>query len=218
MSPQATVFIKPPPTLSHHPKFNNFLYKTWLFSCPSFCTKELSAITHTKSLIFKKTMASVSMDRRFISCGDGDKSTISPMISAFEQEALINNGGVSHLHTLFNRLSKWVVGVTFGGFMIILRHDDLALWAAVGSISNYILSITLKRILKQDRPASEVSTSGPGMPSSHAQTVFFTLVFVIMSVIETMGLNGATSIFGILLVALGSYLVIMATDFTRLSH
>ncbi|XP_076953563.1 lipid phosphate phosphatase epsilon 2, chloroplastic-like [Bidens hawaiensis] len=107
---------------------------------------------------------------------------------------------VSQIHTM---RSKWVVAVTFGGF-IMWRHDALALWAATGSVSNFILSITLKRVLKQERPFGEVS-SGPGMPSSHAQTVFFALVFIIMSVIKWMGLNGATTILGILLVALGSY-------------
>ncbi|KAI3813546.1 hypothetical protein L1987_18272 [Smallanthus sonchifolius] len=74
------------------------------------------------------------------------------------------------------RGSKWAVAVTLGGF-IALRRDELALWAAMGSVSNFVLSITLKRILKQERPVSKVRSS-PGMPSSHAQTTFFTLVFI----------------------------------------
>ncbi|KAL8266094.1 hypothetical protein R6Q59_003438 [Mikania micrantha] len=200
MSPAATkIIIKPPPiTVNHHPKSEVFLCKT-RFSCPSFCTLEESATFHRKSAGFIKTIASVSMETRLVNGSDDDRC-INPKTSAFEHEALVSNGG---LHTLFNRLSKWVVAVAFGGF-IILRHDDLASWAATGCISNFILSIALKRILKQDRPVSEVS-SGPGMPSSHAQTLFFTLVFVIMSVIKSMEMNGVMMIIGILLVALGSY-------------
>ncbi|KAL8200434.1 hypothetical protein R6Q57_011773 [Mikania cordata] len=201
MSPAATkLIIKPPPiTVNHHPKSKVFLCKT-RFSCPSFCTLEESANFHRKSVGFMKTIASVSMETRLVNGSGGDDRCINPKTSAFEHEALVSNGG---LHTLFNRLSKWVVAVAFGGF-IILRHDDLASWAATGCISNVILSITLLRILKQDRPVSEVS-SAPGMPSSHAQTLFFTLVFVIMSVIKSMEMNGVVMIIGILLVALGSY-------------
>lgn len=62
----------------------------------------------------------------------------------------------------------------------MLRHDGLAFWAAMGSVSNFILSITLKHIVKQERPVTEVS-SGHGMPSSHAQSIFFALVFMILS-------------------------------------
>ncbi|XP_022015708.2 lipid phosphate phosphatase epsilon 2, chloroplastic [Helianthus annuus] len=134
-------------------------------------------------------MASLSMETNFISVVDDDHKHISHKISG--------------VHILVNTLSKWVVALTLGGF-IIFRHDALALWAATGSVSNYILSIALKRVLKQKRPVSDEGL-GPGMPSSHAQTVFFTLVFVIVSVIERMGLSGATMALGILLVAIGSY-------------
>ncbi|KAJ0440084.1 putative phosphatidate phosphatase [Helianthus annuus] len=191
------IFIDPPPTLNYHPKFKNFLCKTRP-SCPSFCTLKQSTIVYRKSNSFKKTMASLSMETNFISVVDDDHKHISHKISG--------------VHILVNTLSKWVVALTLGGF-IILRHDALALWAATGSVSNYILSIALKRVLKQKRPVSDEGL-GPGMPSSHAQTVFFTLVFVIvsgvfllriMTVIERMGLSGATMALGILLVAIGSY-------------
>nr|XP_043639121.1 lipid phosphate phosphatase epsilon 1, chloroplastic-like [Erigeron canadensis] len=101
------------------------------------------------------------------------------------------------------KLSKWITAVTFGG-LILLRHDGLALWAATGSVTNFLLSVILKRILKQERPVSQVS-SGPGMPSSHAQSIFFSLVFVILSVIELMGSSGVTTILGVLIVTIGSY-------------
>ncbi|KAM0057510.1 putative phosphatidate phosphatase [Helianthus debilis subsp. tardiflorus] len=182
------IFIEPPPTLNYHPKFNNFLCKTRP-SCPSFCTLKQSTIVYRKFHSFKKTMASLSMETNFISVVDDDHKLISHKISS--------------VHILVNTLSKWVVAATLGGF-IIMRHDALALWAATGSVSNYILSIALKRVLKQKRPVSD-ECLGPGMPSSHAQTVFFTLVFVIVSVIERMGLSVATMALGILLVAIGSY-------------
>nr|GEW35048.1 lipid phosphate phosphatase epsilon 2, chloroplastic [Tanacetum cinerariifolium] len=130
--------------------------------------------------------------------------------STFEQEVnLIQNGGVtfhqtlSGLHALANHLSKWIVAVTYSIF-ILLRHDAFALWAALGSVLNIILSVVLKKILKQERPVSGVS-SGHGMPSSHAQSIFFAIVFVTLSVVQWQGLNGVTAIFGMLLLALGSY-------------
>lgn len=72
------------------------------------------------------------------------------------------------------------MAVTFGGFLL-LRHDALALWAAMGSVLNVILSITLKQTFKQERPHSGAKSGQYGMPSSHAQSIFFTLVFVTLS-------------------------------------
>ncbi|KAK1439158.1 hypothetical protein QVD17_04973 [Tagetes erecta] len=195
-------------TFNHHHNFITSFCKT------RFCTFKGSSVVFRKSVRFKETIAAVSMDTRFIRNGHVEEHT------TLQQDAILINNDydvsvITHhqitsqpttyrLHTAVNRLSKWFVAVTFGGF-IILRRDDLALWAATGSVSNFILSITLKRILKQERPVSQVMSSGPGMPSSHAQTIFFTLVFVVMSMIERMGLNGTTTSLGILLVMLGSY-------------
>lgn len=50
----------------------------------------------------------------------------------------------------------------------------------MGSVLNTVLSVTLKQILNQERPVSALR-SGPGMPSSHAQSIFFTVVFTILS-------------------------------------
>lgn len=144
-----------------------------------------------------------------IETGIGGDERITPAVSAFEQEVLIDNGGVSFhqtaggLHTILNRLSRWVVAATFGG-VLLLRHDALALWAAMGSVLNVILSITLKQILKQERPVPDVS-SGHGMPSSHAQSIFFATVLVILSVVKWRGFNGVTGFLSVLVVALGSY-------------
>lgn len=58
----------------------------------------------------------------------------------------------------------------------LLRHDAKALWIVLGANLNVGLSITLKRILNQERPST--SKSDPGMPSSHAQSIFF-IVFIV---------------------------------------
>ena len=75
--------------------------------------------------------------------------------------------------------SKWVISVVFG-VIILWRHDGEALWAFMGSILNAGLSTVLKRILNQERPVS-TSRSDPGMPSSHAQSIFHTFTFLNLS-------------------------------------
>ncbi|KAF8018279.1 hypothetical protein BT93_H3238 [Corymbia citriodora subsp. variegata] len=103
-----------------------------------------------------------------------------------------------------NRLSKWLIAGVFGA-VILLRHDAESLWAAMGSVVNTILSIVLKRMLNQERPVSTLR-SDPGMPSSHAQSIFFTVVFAIVSVGEWLGINEITLIISGLVLAFGSYL------------
>ncbi|XP_076904846.1 lipid phosphate phosphatase epsilon 1, chloroplastic-like [Bidens hawaiensis] len=159
-------------------------------------------------------MASGSLEAGIL---EGDEP-ISLPLSALEQEALIENenenenenDGLSfhqtpggRLHAIVNLMSKWIVAVSFGGFLF-LRRDALALWAAMGSVINMILSVTLKQILKQERPVSRVS-SGHGMPSSHAQAIFYTIVCIILSLVEFQGFSGVTAIASMFVVAIGSY-------------
>ncbi|KAH0699000.1 hypothetical protein KY284_013215 [Solanum tuberosum] len=75
--------------------------------------------------------------------------------------------------------SKWLVAALFG-IIFLWRHDAEALWAASGSVLNSGLSTVLKRILNQERPVSTIR-SDPGMPSSHAQSIFYTVTFCIVS-------------------------------------
>ena len=82
------------------------------------------------------------------------------------------------VHVLFVQ-SKWLVAVLFGT-VILWRHDAEAMWAVMGSIVNSILSVILKRIFNQERPDSTLR-SDPGMPSSHGQSIFFTVVLSILS-------------------------------------
>ncbi|KAL5772329.1 hypothetical protein ACOSQ2_012253 [Xanthoceras sorbifolium] len=51
-----------------------------------------------------------------------------------------------------------------------------------------MLSVALKRILKQERLVP-TSRSDPGMPSSHVQSVFFIFSFAIISIVEWLRLN-----------------------------
>lgn len=64
--------------------------------------------------------------------------------------------------------------------VIIWRHDAEALWALMGAVLNTGLSTVLKRVLNQERPVSNLR-SDPGMPSSHAQSFFFNVIFVVVS-------------------------------------
>ena len=64
--------------------------------------------------------------------------------------------------------------------IILLRHDGTALWGIIGSVSNSALSVVLKRILNQARPAT-TSRTDPGMPSSHAQSISYISLFAILS-------------------------------------
>nr|XP_012573715.2 lipid phosphate phosphatase epsilon 1, chloroplastic-like isoform X2 [Cicer arietinum] len=103
---------------------------------------------------------------------------------------------------LINWLSKWIISVFFGVF-IIWRNDGEALWFAAGSILNVVFSILLKQILNQKRPST--LKSDPGMPSSHAQSIFFTLMFIILSSVKLLRINELTITTSGLALAFGSY-------------
>ncbi|KAH9624359.1 hypothetical protein KSS87_004406 [Heliosperma pusillum] len=119
-------------------------------------------------------------------------------IRVLEQENLVDGSSSfqsfnlsSDFESTLNRLpaiecgcqyqSKWLVAAIFGA-VILWRHDPEAVWAVMGSVLNSVLSVVLKRVLNQERPVSN-RRSDPGMPSSHAQSIFFAAVFVIMSTV-----------------------------------
>ncbi|RHN42074.1 putative phosphatidate phosphatase [Medicago truncatula] len=129
-------------------------------------------------------------------------------VKVLKQEAFVDRSSEFPAKFLFqevestlNQLSKWIVTILFGVF-IIWRHDAEALWFAAGSILNAMFSISLKQILNQKRPST--LKSDPGMPSSHAQSIFFTVIFIILSSVELLRINELT-ISGLAL-AFGSYL------------
>lgn len=151
---------------------------------------------------FLNTMAKTSAFKG----GDGDEG-----VRVLEQETFVDGSPkfgrklmADGLEPTLNRMSKWLVAALFGG-VILWRHDAEALWAAMGSVLNSILSIILKRILNQERPVSTLR-SDPGMPSSHSQSIFFTVVFTIVSIMEWLGINELTVIISGLTLAFGSYL------------
>ncbi|KAH9663074.1 Lipid phosphate phosphatase epsilon 2 [Citrus sinensis] len=109
-------------------------------------------------------------------------SNIEEDVNVFEQEALVDGSSklvASGLESTINRLSKWLVSGLFS-VIIIWRHDSEALWATMGSVINSALAMVLKRILNQERPVPTLK-SDPGMPSSHAQSIFFIGGFIILS-------------------------------------
>lgn len=129
---------------------------------------------------------------------------------ALEQQVSIDDSCEFHpnfaaggLESTLNHLSKWLL-IVFFYTVILLRHDTKALWLVLGDYLNGGLSISLKHILKQERPFSTFN-SDPGMPSSHAQSIFFSVFVANLSIMEWLGVNGlATTLTGFLL-ALGSY-------------
>ncbi|KAG5623458.1 hypothetical protein H5410_008676 [Solanum commersonii] len=119
-----------------------------------------------------------------------------------EQEVLMNFSSAGIQATL-NNLSKWLVGVVFG-IMFVWRHDVETLWAICGGVVNARLSTVLKGILNHERPVITLR-SDPGMPSSHAQSIFYTVAFCIISMVEYFGCNGITAVTSVFIIAMGSY-------------
>ncbi|KAI3450977.1 hypothetical protein Pfo_007642 [Paulownia fortunei] len=127
-------------------------------------------------------------------------------IKAFEQEAFVEGSltfGAGGLEATLNSLSKWLVSALFAA-IILWRHDAEALWAAMGAVLNVVLSMALKKILNQERPISTLR-SDPGMPSSHAQSIFYTITFLNLSMVEWYGMNALTTTLSGFFFILGSY-------------
>ncbi|KAL6583469.1 hypothetical protein OROMI_005547 [Orobanche minor] len=100
----------------------------------------------------------------------------------FEQEAFVDGSlkvADGRLEATLNTLSKWLVSALFAA-VVLWRHDPEALWGAMGAVLNGFLSVALKKILNQERPVSTLR-SDPGMPSSHAQSIFYTVTFLSLS-------------------------------------
>ncbi|KAI3989228.1 hypothetical protein MKX01_033264 [Papaver californicum] len=197
-------------------------YKPLLRLSPLFCTPpsrliSLRLISNTgfmlrrvgdekNRVVGSKTMTEMTKVSAFSSNGNGS-------FEITENEAILGNGSSdfpreivvsSGIESTINHLSKWLVATVFG-IIVIWRHDALGMWAAMGAVANAWLSITLKRIVNQERPVATLG-SGPGMPSSHAQSIFFASVFAILSLVKSLGLNGVTVTVGVLGLAFSSYL------------
>jgi membrane-associated phospholipid phosphatase len=60
------------------------------------------------------------------------------------------------------------------------RRDAEIMWALMGAVVNKLLSSILKMMFNHERPAPALR-SDPGMPSSHAQSIFYAAVFLVLS-------------------------------------
>lgn len=66
------------------------------------------------------------------------------------------------------------------GGAVVWKHDAQILWTAAGALLNAWSSLGLKLMLNEERPAASLSSS-PGMPSSHAQSLFYGIVVLLVS-------------------------------------
>ncbi|KAA8531906.1 hypothetical protein F0562_006377 [Nyssa sinensis] len=211
MSAATAILYKPTVIATFFPKLKSL--KT-LSSCPEFPTSKLVSPFESVS---KKPL---SRNNRTFCPNTMTKSTKASIfrgsageegVEALEQEDFIHGSSdfrpsllADGLESTLNNLSKWLVATLFG-LVLLWRHDAAALWAATGSVLNTGLSTTLKQILNQERPVSALR-SDPGMPSSHAQSIFFTVMFAVLSMTEWLGVNGLTITLSGLSLAFGSYL------------
>lgn len=60
------------------------------------------------------------------------------------------------------------------------KRDAEIMWALMGAVANTVLSSILKKLLNHERPAPALR-SDPGMPSSHAQSIFYAATFLVLS-------------------------------------
>ena len=125
----------------------------------------------------------------------------------------------------------------FASIIILLRHDGTALWEIIGSVSNSALSVFLKRLLNQARPAT-TSRLIPGchllMPSPCPSYLCLRFCLVkanlnrdihcfhyqrlrqigqcyYCAVMEWLGTNEVSLFLSMLILALGSYFVSVST-------
>ncbi|KAK6798074.1 hypothetical protein RDI58_005776 [Solanum bulbocastanum] len=171
--------------------FNRFSTSK-LDTCGKFKFKK--SISHC-TLIAPKMMDSVA--------AAGDEGV---NFGGLEQEALIDgsiNFSSDGVKAILNSLSKWLIAAVFG-IILLWRHDMEVLWATSGGVVNARLSTALKGILNHERPVSTLR-SDPGMPSSHAQSIFYTVAFCIILMIKFFGFNEITAVISALIFAMGSY-------------
>ena len=67
--------------------------------------------------------------------------------------------------------TRWVVSGS-AAIVVAYRRDAASILCILGAVLNALLSKVLKRLLNEARPAG-APLADPGMPSSHAQSLFF---------------------------------------------
>uniref|UniRef100_A0ACD5YL27 Uncharacterized protein n=1 Tax=Avena sativa TaxID=4498 RepID=A0ACD5YL27_AVESA len=103
-----------------------------------------------------------------------------------------------------NRMSKWLVAGSFF-FAALWKRDAEIMWALMGAVVNTGLSSILKKVFNHERPAPALR-SDPGMPSSHAQSIFYAAVFLVLAVFYWLGTNYVAMILGAMTITSASYL------------
>lgn len=205
LSPVLFPALHPPPSKSLNP--------ISLHQLPTFENPTLMRGPGSKSYLGARLRVSKSKSMMELDRADPIESTNSVDEGRVgEADAILMNGlsrfardfSWENLETIINRMSKWLVAGLFG-LIILWKHDAEALWAAMGSVVNAWLSITLKQILNHQRPNSALK-SDPGMPSSHAQSIFYAAFFAILSLVHWLGINVFTVTVGIIIFTSGCYL------------
>ncbi|TKW41135.1 hypothetical protein SEVIR_1G293800v4 [Setaria viridis] len=102
-----------------------------------------------------------------------------------------------------NRMSKWLVAGCFA-FVALWKHDAEVIWILLGAVTNSLLSVVLKKLLNHERPSA--LRSDPGMPSSHAQSIFYGATILVLSLYYFIGTNYLTLILGPAALSMAAYL------------
>ncbi|WVZ74044.1 hypothetical protein U9M48_022274 [Paspalum notatum var. saurae] len=87
----------------------------------------------------------------------------------------------------------------------IWKHDAEIMWVLLGAVTNSLLSVILKKMLNHERPAPALR-SDPGMPSSHAQSIFYAATMLTISLYYWLGTSYLTMILGPATLSMATYL------------
>ncbi|KAK3155027.1 hypothetical protein QOZ80_2BG0197900 [Eleusine coracana subsp. coracana] len=110
----------------------------------------------------------------------------------------------SSVETTLNRMSKWLVSACFS-FAALWKHDVEIMWILLGAVANSLLSLILKKMLNHERPTPALR-SDPGMPSSHAQSIFYGATILDLSLFYWLGTNYLTMILAPAVLSVAIYL------------
>jgi len=111
--------------------------------------------------------------------------------------------GWATVEAALNWVSKWLLAAAYI-FAGVWKHDVEIMWVSLGAAFNYLLSLTLKRVLNHERPSD--LRSDPGMPSSHAQSLCYAAMFLVLSLYRYLGTNYLTMILGPATMSMAFYL------------
>ncbi|CAD6242790.1 unnamed protein product [Miscanthus lutarioriparius] len=100
---------------------------------------------------------------------------------------------------------RWPRTCSPGASPAIWKHDAEIMWFLLGAVGNSLLSMVLKKMLNHERPAAALR-SDPGMPSSHAQSIFYAATILALSLYYWLGTNYLTMILGPATLSAAAYL------------